>query len=272
MRNKVIFLFLSGFWLTGTLWAKAEFTPTFKNFYLGQSYAQIEAELKKHQALFTPEFARNFRMDFPLFLYLSTLENRGLVVDAEKERVYLDEHYFFDFRDLVLSRERVDFFYRDHFYYLVLKELESVPVDYPSRVNPHLRKLKFKFFRKQLYSIEYEAELSGYQISRLRENYQNRYNVKLDRKEQKFEAEEGIYIVRLEPEKGRAKIIITSKKIYQQIERALDDELGIILEELLTRIEERLEVGENIKALIFQEKKRRLKDKIGQIYQKVDEL
>ncbi|PKL15158.1 MAG: hypothetical protein CVV50_01050 [Spirochaetae bacterium HGW-Spirochaetae-6] len=207
-----------------------------------------------------------------MFLYLSTLENRGLVVDVEKERLYLDEHYFFDFRDLVLSRERVDFFYRGHFYYLVLKELESVPVDYPSRVNPHLRKLKFKFFRKQLYSIEYEAELSKYQISRLQENYQNRYNVQLDKKEQKFEAEEGIYIVHLEPEKGRAKIIITSKKIYQQIEKALDNEMGIILEDLLSKIEERIEVGQDIRKLILQEKKRQLKDKIGRIYQKVDEL
>ncbi len=267
----IIFLFI--FVSFSYAQTKKELNPYYKRFYLGQSFNEVKAILTKYQTLFKNEETNFFRMDIPLFLYLDFfLENYKLNIDIDRERIYIDDFYFFDFKETVLNEKRFDFYFKDFFYYMVFKDIKSIPINYPSRINKHLLTFKLKFFKDILYCIEYEARLNSYEISRFQQNYLRNFDIDINKKENVFETKKGMYIIKINPEKNHIKVVIMNRSTYDAIEFFIQAQITNMLNIILKKIESKLDMAFNIKKKLFQHRKKIIKRKLKRLYKSIDEL
>lgn len=269
------FLILLFLWISNFVFANIEneIQPYFKDFFLGQSIAQVEKNLLNYQTTLALEKERNFKLDIPLFIYLSEIAKQyKWNIDTEKERIYIDDIHFFDLKDQRISNSKIDFFYEQGFYYMVLKEIKNFPVQYPTRVNPHLEYLRFKFFQGILYAIEYQAVLKPYQINRLREKYRKLYGVLLDKPSNRFETKQGVYFIDIHPQKGLFKVILMEKNSYKKIEQHIQQQIYFVIEQLFQHIQTQLHLSSDIKKLLLQERKKVLQEKIKKAFESVDDL
>lgn len=251
----------------------AELNPYFKDFHLGQSYQDVRRQLMNYKVLMKESHKKSFRMDVPLFQYLDFLSKRkDLHVDRKRERIYLDSYHFFDFKSIQIQKPSYHFFYDEPYHYLELLDIQSYPVNYPSRVNRALKSLKFKFFKKRLYCIEYSAKIKPYEIKRVLQKYEDAFGVKLDKKSNRFESGRGIYFVKLDPVSGSLKVIMTSKVIYWQIRNHIQSRIEDTLFVVVKDVEKALNVSFNLGNLLLEDRKTRLKNHLKTIYKSIDEL
>jgi hypothetical protein len=248
--------------------------PYFKDFDLGLTLNRVQALLRDYQVQLEEEKKKPFRMDIPVFLYLSFLEKKEekLKLDLEKKRIYLDDVHFFDFQEKILRVEAYDFYYEEPYYYMVFKDIVNYPVDYPSRINVHLTSLNFKFYKGILYSIEYRSRLEPYQIARLQKNYYEKYGFTVNRRDNSFSTETGMYFIQINPEQKEVRVNLTSRKIYELIEKTIESNILEVLNTLVREIEDKLNLSGDLSKLLLQERKKVLKEKIREIYQSIDEL
>lgn len=272
MRMRLLFLILPFLWITSSSFSQS-LNPYFKDFYLEQTKKEVAKTLENYKASFIQYDKKNFRMDFPLFFYLKSLAPKNnFKVDFENKRIYVDNSYFFDFQETVLRKKNYDFFYKDPYYYIVFKKIESLHVNYPSRINPLLKSLKFKFFNGLLYSIEYTAKLKAYEVYRLQNRYYKRFNVKINKKKNSFQTEKGIYFVEINPDTKIIRVIIMGKALYKNLEQYIQNSIEELLIYVLHQVQAKLNVSFNIKKLILQQRKNELKKNLKSIYRRVDEL
>lgn len=253
--------------------SKKNLNPYFRDFFTGQSLEEVNRRLMSYQAILKEEESKSFRMDVPLFLYLSlAFQGQNLHIDIQKERVYLDDVHFVDFRDEMIQKKSYDFFYENNFYYMLFHEIKSYQVNYPDRVNPYLKQIRFKFFQNKLYAIEYTASLKSHQINRLKQNYLENYGIKLEKKETTFSTDRGLYVVQILSKRKEVRVIATNRLIYNQIEKYLESQVGDLTSEIARLIEEKLNTTVDLKKLLLQEKKRVIKEKIEKVYRFVDDF
>lgn len=264
-------MILTFFWITTSLGAQ-DFPPYFKDFFLGNSLSQVQETLKKHQSYLNLKKGHFFVLDIPLFLYLSPLKDQGVGIDLQNKRVYIDQTHFFDFTKTPLETSAFQFYYQDPYYYLSFKEIVSYEAHYPSRINPNLLSLKLKFFKNQLYAIEYEAKLKNQEINRLKQKYLENFGQKLEKEENTFLTSTGMYIVKIHPNNGKVKIIQMSLSLYQQLELEMESQIFNLLAHLTQDIQTKLNKTLDLKELLYQDRKNILKEKIRQTYRWVDEL
>jgi hypothetical protein len=250
-----------------------DINPYFKDFFLMDSLALTKNKLKTYKTFFQEENIHTFKMDFPLFLYLDTLlKDKNLDFDFEKERIYLDKVHFFDFKNIMLQKTSYDFFYEKSFYYMVLKDIVSYPVAYPTRINPNLTYLKLKFFKNQLYGIEYQAKLKSYEMAIYQKNIRENLGVNLNQLDNKFSNQKGIYFIKVNPKKQTIRFNVMSKPIYDQIQLHIEKQIDDVLNFIVKDIEHKFEVAFNVQSLLLQERKRILKETLRKIYAHVNEL
>ncbi|OHD14667.1 MAG: hypothetical protein A2Y41_06040 [Spirochaetes bacterium GWB1_36_13] len=251
---------------------KQELEPYFKDFYLTQDIEDVKKILLKYQTEFS-EVKKDFKMDLPLFEYLKPVANDyHWNMDEKNQRIYLDQVFFIDFKNITLQKKSYDFYYEDGVYYTVFKDIFSLEVKNPSRINSKLKNLKLKFFNNKLYTIEYTVFLKKYEISRFQENYKKLFNVSLNQKKNHFRTEKGNYFIDIDLVREKIHFLLLSRNLYQDIENSIDEKIYEIIAFLFQEVEDKLNRTVHLKQLLLQERKNILNEKIKEIYEEVDEL
>jgi hypothetical protein len=241
--------------------------PQFQDFYIGLSYQEVVQKLTHYKTTLNTVENPHLQMELPIYELLSQETSKNFI-DFKKERIYYDNETFFDFKSLFLDNKTYKFYYDGERYLLNIKDIENFSVDYPSRINPKIISLKFKFFKKKLYAIEYSAKnLTSYEILKIRNNYLGKYGFLLYKDENTFETSGGKYFITIDSQnRNHFKAILMGAQPFSLIRQHLDRVIYQLLYDLGARINLKLYNTGSTKKILLQERKNLLLKKIKQRY------